>query len=176
MSGSHAGRRAPRAGTPKALTIDGASYTLDNNGKTTSQTVSSATTNYSWDYENRLTSVTLPGSGGTVSFKYDPFGHRIYKSSSSNTSVFAYDGDSVTEILSSSGASVARYVQGQDRDEPLAVLVLPRGAATSYYEADGLGSVTSLTNSSGSIAQAYTFGLCTRIRGDRHFRLLSEKR
>ncbi|MBZ5512870.1 MAG: RHS repeat protein [Acidobacteriia bacterium] len=35
---------------------------------------------YTWDYENRLTSVTLPGSGGTVTFKYDPFGRRIQKS------------------------------------------------------------------------------------------------
>jgi hypothetical protein len=27
-----------------------------------------------------------------VTFKYDPFGRRIYKSSSSGTSIFAYDG------------------------------------------------------------------------------------
>ena len=26
-------------------------------------------------------------------FKYDPFGRRIYKSSSSGTSIYAYDGD-----------------------------------------------------------------------------------
>jgi YD repeat-containing protein len=25
-----------------------------------------------WDFENRLTSVALPGSGGTISFKCDP--------------------------------------------------------------------------------------------------------
>ena len=59
--------------------------------------VGSNTTSYAWDFENRLTSVTLPGSGGTVSFKYDPFGRRIYKSSSSGTSVFAYDGDNLIE-------------------------------------------------------------------------------
>ena len=38
---------------------------------------SSGTTTYAWDFENRLTSITLPGSGGTVSFNYDPFGRRI---------------------------------------------------------------------------------------------------
>ncbi len=32
-----------------------------------------------------------------------------------------------------------------------------RSSTTSFYEADGLGSITSLTNSSGSIAQSYTF-------------------
>ncbi|PYU04149.1 MAG: hypothetical protein DMG33_14940 [Acidobacteria bacterium] len=41
--------------------------------------VGSNTTTYAWDYENRLSSVTLPGSGGTVSFAYDPFGRRIKK-------------------------------------------------------------------------------------------------
>jgi YD repeat-containing protein len=63
-------------------------YAYDANGNTTSKTDSTGTTNYSWDFENRLASVALPGSGGTVSFKYDPFGRRIYKSSSSGTSVY----------------------------------------------------------------------------------------
>ncbi len=30
-----------------------------------------------------------------LSFKYDPFERRIYKSSSSGTSVYAYDGDNL---------------------------------------------------------------------------------
>jgi len=61
------------------------------NGNTLTKATGSNTTTYAWDFENRLTSVTLPGSGGTVSFKYDPFGRRIYKSSSTATSVYAYD-------------------------------------------------------------------------------------
>lgn len=48
-------------------------------------------TQYVWDCENRLTQVTLPGSGSTVSFKYDPFGRRVYKCSSAGTSIFAYE-------------------------------------------------------------------------------------
>jgi len=52
----------------------------DNNGNTQTKVVGSNTTSYSWDFENRLSSVTLPGTGGTVGFKYDPFGRRIYKS------------------------------------------------------------------------------------------------
>jgi hypothetical protein len=55
-------------------------------------------------------------------FKYDPFGRRIYKSSSSGTSVFAYDGDNLIEETNSSGAAVARYSQTQNIDEPLAML------------------------------------------------------
>jgi len=116
--------------------------------------VGSNTTSYAWDFENRLTSVTLPGSGGTVSFKYDPFGRRTYKSSSSGTSVFAYDGDNLVEEANASGAVVARYSQGLNIDEPLAML---RSAATSYYHADGLGSISSLSNAAGSIANTYTY-------------------
>ena len=66
---------------------------LDANGNTTTKTDSTGTTTYAWDFENRLTSVILPASGGTVAFKYDPFGRRIYKSSTSATSIYAYDDD-----------------------------------------------------------------------------------
>ena len=78
----------------------------------------------------------------TVSFKYDPFGRRIYKSSSGGTSIYAYDDDNLVEETNSSGAAVARYSQTQNVDEPLAML---RSSATSYYEVDGLGSVTLTT-------------------------------
>jgi RHS repeat-associated protein len=95
---------------------------------------------------------TAVGSG--VSFKYDPFGRRIYKSSSSGTSVYAYDGDNFIEETNSSGGVVARYAQTQNVDEPLAML---RSSTTSYYQADGLDSVSSLSNAAGALAQTYTF-------------------
>ncbi len=128
-------------------------YTYDYNGNTLTKVVGSNTTSYAWDFENRLSSVTLPGSGGTVSFKYDPFGRRIYKSSS-GTSVYAYDGDNLVEETNSSGAAVARYAQTQNIDEPLATL---RSATTSYFHADGLGSVTSLSSTGGALAQTYGY-------------------
>ncbi len=127
---------------------------LDSNGNTLTSVTGSNTTTYAWDFENRMTSVTLPGTGGTVAFKYDPFGHRIYKSSSAGTSIYAYDGENLIEETNSSGAAVARYSQTQNIDEPLAML---RSGATSYYHADGLGSVTSLSNGAGALAQTYTF-------------------
>jgi RHS repeat-associated protein len=88
-----------------------------------------------------------------ASFKYDPFGRRIYKSSSSGTSVYAYEGDNVIEETNASGTVVARYTEW-NIDEPLAML---RSSTTSYYEADGLGSVTSVSNAAGSLAQTYTY-------------------
>ncbi|MBZ5696368.1 MAG: RHS repeat protein [Acidobacteriia bacterium] len=131
-----------------------ASYAYDNNGNTTSKTDSGGATSYTWDYENRLASVTLPGSGGTVSFKYDPFGRRIYKSSATATSIYAYDNDDIMEETNAAGAALARYSQGPAVDEPLAML---RSSTTSYFQADGLGSTTSLSNTAGSLVQTYAF-------------------
>ncbi|HUO36037.1 MAG TPA: RHS repeat-associated core domain-containing protein, partial [Candidatus Acidoferrum sp.] len=131
-----------------------ASYAYDNNGNTTSKTTSSGTTTYAWDYENRMTSATLPGTGGTVQFKYDPFGRRIEKISPTTTSIFAYDGPNLIETVNSTGGAVARYTQGPGIDQPLA---MQRGSTTSFYEADALGSITSLSNTVGSLAQTYTF-------------------
>jgi RHS repeat-associated protein len=131
-----------------------ASYTFDANGNTTSKTDSTGTTTYSWDYENRLSSVTLPGSGGTVSYRYDPWGRRIEKISPAVTSIYAYDVDNLVEEVNAGGGVVARYAQGLNIDEPLAML---RSGTTTYYEADGLGSLTSLSNAAGALASTYTY-------------------
>jgi RHS repeat-associated protein len=131
-----------------------ATYTYDNNGNTTSKTDSSGTTNYAWDFENRLASVTLPGTGGTVNFRYDPFGRRIEKASSAGTTIYAYDGDNVIQELNGAGSLVAEFTQGAGIDEPLALF---SGATTSYFHADGLGSITSLTDGSGQLAASYVY-------------------
>jgi RHS repeat-associated protein len=91
---------------------------------------------------------------GQSTFKYDPFGRRIEKISPTATSIFVYDGTGIVETVNASGSPVARYTQGPIIDEPLAEL---RGTTTDYYEADGLGSVTSLTDTTGALAQTYTY-------------------
>jgi RHS repeat-associated protein len=131
----------------------GTSYSYDGNGNLSSKTGTTGTTGYSWDFENRLAKVTLPG-GSQVSFKYDPMGRRIQKTSASGTVNYLYDGANVLEEVDSSGSLVARYTQGLGIDSPLAML---RSGTTSYYEADGLGSITSLSNSSGALATTYTY-------------------
>jgi RHS repeat-associated protein len=89
-----------------------ATYGYDPNGNAISKNDSSGGTTYAWDFENRMTSVTLPGTGGTVTFKYDPFGRRIYKSSGSGSSIYAYD--NLIEETNTSGRVVARYAQTEN--------------------------------------------------------------
>ena len=67
-----------------------------------------------------------------MTFKYDPFGRRIYKSSSAGTSVYAYDDDgNLVEEANTAGTALARYTQGLNIDEPLAML---RSGTTSPSE------------------------------------------
>ena len=139
-----------------SITNPSVSYTYDNNGNT--KTKSDGTT-YSWDFENRLTQVILPGPGGTLNFKYDPFGKRVQKSSvqgaNTTTTNYVYDGDNILEEVDQSGNILARYTQGQGVDEPLAE---GRSGTTSYYQQDGLGSVTSLSSSAGTLStNTYTY-------------------
>jgi RHS repeat-associated protein len=126
------------------------SYTYDNNGNTLTDANGNT---YTWDFENRLVSAVVPGTG-TVTFKYDPFGRRIYKSSPTFTGIFAYDGTNLIETMSSSGTVLARYTHTQNIDEPLAEF---RSGRSSFYEADGLGSITSLSSSAGAVANTYTY-------------------
>ena len=110
---------------------------------------------YSWDFENRLTQAVVSGSnGGTTSFRYDPFGRRIQKSGPLGTTNYLYDGPNAVEEADSSGNVLARYTQGREIDESLAML---RSGTMSYYEADGVASITSLSNSAGALANTYTF-------------------
>src|SRR4029077_17679923 len=128
-------------------------YTYDYNGNTQTKTDSTGTTSYSWDYENRLKQVTLPGSGGTVNFKYDPFGRRAQKSftqgSTTTTTNYLYDGINLLEEVDNSGNVLARYTQDQGIDDPVSML---RSGTTSYYQSDALGTVTSLSNSAGALS------------------------
>jgi RHS repeat-associated protein len=143
------------------------SYTYDNNGNTKTKPDG---TQYTWNFDNRLTQAVLPGSGGTLNFRYDPFGRRIQKAftqgSTTTTTNYLYDGENLLEELDSAGNVLARYTQEMRWDGPLSTL---RGGLTSYYEQDGLNSVSSLSNSSGTLAQTYiydSYGKVTAFTGN----------
>ena len=143
-----------------------ATYTYDNNGNTLTKVASAGTTTYGWDYDNRLTSVMLPGTGGTVAFKYDGLGRRVQKAftqgSTTTTTNYLYDGNSAVSDVDQNGNVLARYAATQNIDEPLAEL---RSGTTSYYSQDGLGSVTSLTTSAGALANTYRYDSFGNLTG-----------
>ena len=134
------------------------SYTYDANGNTLSDASGKS---YTWDFENRLAQAVVPGtSGGTTSFKYDPFGRRIQKSGPLGTTNYLYDGTNSIEEVNSGGNVSAKYSQSPVVDEDLAMF---RSGVASYYHSDGLGSITSLSNAAGALANTYTYDSFGRL-------------
>jgi RHS repeat-associated protein len=131
------------------------SYTYDANGNMLTKPDGTA---YTWDVNNRLTQVTLPGTGGTVTFKYDPFGRRAQKaftvSGTTTTTNYVYDGSTLLEETDQSGSVLARFTQSPAADEPLAQV---SSGTTNYYEQDGVGSVTSLSSGTGVLLNTYKY-------------------
>lgn len=125
---------------------------IDANGNTLSDPTGKT---YSWDFENRLNSVFVPGTG-TVIFKYDPAGRRIQKSGPLGTTNYIYDGKgpNLIEEVDANGNATSRYVYGLRLDEPVAEF---RSASTSYYQMDGMGSATSLSSGVGALANNYAY-------------------
>ncbi len=130
-------------------------FTYDNNGSRTSVRNPGAgwTVSCTWDFENRLTSVS-GGTGGTFNFKYDPFGRRIKMVSSTATTIYAYDGDNIVDQMGQTGTWQSRFTHGLGIDEPLEIR---QQSVPLYYHADGLGSVVAVTNASRAVAASYTY-------------------
>jgi len=133
---------------------------LDANGNTLSDPSGKS---YSWDFENRLIQAVVPGqNGGTTTFRYDPFGRRIQKSGPLGTTNYLYDGMNPLEEADNSGSVLARYTEGPNLDDPFAQL---RSGTTSYYNSDALGSITSITSASATIAASYSYDAFGNLSG-----------
>ncbi len=131
-------------------------YQYDLTGNLTSKTAKAtgAATTYTYDVENRLVAVTGPGL--TAGYAYDPLGRRIAKTVNGVATRYAYDQEDM--LLEYDGANVpqVRYTHGPGIDEPLARVDVVSGQ-TVFYHADGLGSLTELTDGSGAVVQRYSY-------------------
>jgi RHS repeat-associated protein len=67
---------------------------------------------------------------------------------------YIYDNEDILLELDGSNNIVARYTHGPGIDEPL---IMEKAGANFFYHADGLTSITELTNQSGSVMQRYTY-------------------
>ncbi len=63
------------------------------------------TTQYIWDYENRLRQVIKP-DGTSVNYKYNALGQRTERFIGANSTKFTYDGDDVILDINSDGSFV----------------------------------------------------------------------
>ena len=73
---------------------------------------------------------------------------------------YIYDNENILLELDGSNNIVARYTHGPGIDEPL---ILERGGASFSYHADGLGSITEITDATGAVRQRYTYSSFGKI-------------
>lgn len=127
---------------------------------------------YSYDFENRIASATRQVTGNpnadTITFKYDPFGRRVeknvatYENGTPTTYKYTYvydNEDIILEVLErtqngNTTTTTTAYTHGPGIDEPLSLM---RDAQTYYYHADGLGSITSITDSTQTVVNRYAY-------------------
>jgi RHS repeat-associated protein len=136
-------------------------YTYDLNGNLTRKTFKSNGnhTDYTYDAENRLVKVEEFAAGNltpfaTSTYRYDGLGRRIEKVGNGLTRRYVYDGEDILLEYDGANTLLARYTHGPGVDEPLA---MSRGGSNFFYHQDGLGTVTDLTDGSGTTAQSYAY-------------------
>lgn len=123
-------------------------FGYDGNGNQVSKTDSAGLTQYVYNPDNRLVGIALAG-GGANAFEYDANGLRTKKTDSGGTTRYLLDGLSVIAQYAPDGARQAWYTQSLARiDEVLSVV---NESGKLWYQADALGSVYGLTNTSGNL-------------------------
>lgn len=129
------------------------SFTYDADGNMTSRSDGSGTTTYGYDSANRLISV-VEADGTTFGFEYDLFGNRVAKIVDGVRTDYLVDPFGLGDVLAEydgGGTQTAAYMHG------LGLAAAEIGGATAWYDADAVGSVTTLTDATGAVANAYAY-------------------
>ncbi|MSU59998.1 MAG: PEP-CTERM sorting domain-containing protein [Pedosphaera sp.] len=136
--------------------INGNPISHDNSGNLSNDGVYA----YSYDEENRLTQVQRIADSAIVGrYYYDALNRRVIKIANASgtpvTNVWVYDGSArIIEERNAAGATLATYTYGNYVDE---VLTMDRGGSTYYYHQNSLWSPSALSDSSGNVAERYTY-------------------
>jgi RHS repeat-associated protein len=133
------------------LTAGGTTFTYDGNGNQLTKTAAAVTLTYGWDALNRLLSVT----GGSVNtqYQYDGDGNRISQQTPAGTYAYANDTKApLPVVLNESGPDGnIDYAWGSS------LISASATGLQSFYQSDGLGSVATVTDQTGSAKASYAY-------------------
>ena len=132
-------------------TAGATTFAFDNNGNMRSKTEAGATTNYAYDFENRLVSVS-----GASQYFYNGEGVRLQKIEGGKTTRYVVDTNhDLSQVLSetdANGVVKANYVYGLG----LAYKVSPDGTHY-YYHFDPIGSTIAMTDDAKTVVNSYAY-------------------
>ncbi len=136
-------------------------YAYDNNGNLSTTQVAAGTTTNTYDYENRVLTVTLPAPA-TTTFTYNGEGKRLTKVDSSGTIKYLYDQSKVAIERDVSNNNLATYTH--EGGSLYYDLISMERTNSYWYLFDGLGSVTELVDSDEDTQNSYRYEAFGQIK------------
>ena len=141
-------------------------YTFDDAGRLVGQTVNGLSRTYAYDFQSRMTSLT-DTNGAVFAYAFDGEGNRVRQSLNDCLSTrFVYDGANAVAEMNASNEVVWAWMHGPGLDQPVERIAFINGEARNrqVVHADGLGSVSALTDESGETVQTYAYAAFGGIR------------
>jgi RHS repeat-associated protein len=131
------------------------SYTYDLEGRLVARTslANGSKTTFDWNTRDQVTAIHY-ADGTTTAFRYDPLGRRVEINAAGTITRYGYDGMDIAVEYTGTNAIAATYEQLPTTDQPLEMV---RNGVRSYYLVDGQGSVTGLTDASGTLVATYRY-------------------
>lgn len=138
-------------------------FNYDKNGNQTKRTEGTNITNYTYNPDGKLASITNP-DGSTISYTYDGDGRRVSETVAGVTTKYYYDGLLVAEETDANGVVNAQYLYGLGG----APIKMIRGGVSYEYSYNAHGDTLLLTDSTGAVKATYSYdpwGLVTILTG-----------
>jgi RHS repeat-associated protein len=133
--------------------VGSTTYGYDSNGNLVSATDTTGATNYTYNEQDLLTSVSGPGLNET--FSYDALGHLGSSTVNGQQANYLVDPSGIstlTAAFSATNSLIAHYASGLGLVGQVAL-----GGSATYYDFDALGSTVGLTNSLGGYMNTYQY-------------------
>jgi RHS repeat-associated protein len=148
-------------------------YEYDHEGNRTKRTeiVTGKTTEYVWDYRNRLTQVLFKDGAGAISkaieYTYDVDNQRIGKKIDTSATGggevierYVIDRDQIALVFDGQGVQKSRYLYGAEIDQ---VLAEESGASVQWFLADEQGTIKDVVDNTGAVIDHISYDSYGRI-------------
>jgi RHS repeat-associated protein len=134
-------------------------YTYDSQGNTLTKTENGTTSEYTWNYENRLIAALFRDASGAtqqqMQYRYNDNSIRVASTVNGVETRYLIDeGQPFAQVLeeySPTGKVLVEYLYGND------LTAQEQANSRTYYYVDGLGSTRVLTDAQGAIVSKYNY-------------------